>query len=92
MLDHPIQFLLSLVLLIGLLGWRIRARLVRTRSHRRLPAWRWLLQGLAELLALLILLLALADSTRFVGINICLDPWPGQTWCNHPGERDTAAD
>jgi hypothetical protein len=92
MLDHPVQFFLGLILLCGLLGWRIQARLVRRRLHLRLPAWRWFLQGLAEFLTFLILLVVVLDSTRFVGINFCLDLWADQTWCNHPAEGPNSPD
>ena len=92
MLDHPVQFFLSLVLLCGLLGWRIRARLLRRRLQLRFPAWRWFLQGLAEFLTLCILLLVMVDGTRFVGINFCVDLWAEHNWCNHPADGPTGAD
>ena len=89
MLDYPLQFLFGLGLL---LGWRIWAYVGRKRPGNRLPVWRRLLRGLVETLALVLLLMIIADGTRFVGINFCLDLWANQTWCNHPSDGPTGAD
>jgi hypothetical protein len=37
-------------------------------------------------LVIVLALLAALDATRFVSVNICLDLWDGQEWCNHESE------
>ena len=92
MLDHPLQFFIALGLLLGLLAWRIRARRARRTQGLTLPRWRKWLQGTLVGTTALVLLIVTVEATRFVGINFCLDLWPGQTWCNHPESDQPSAD
>jgi hypothetical protein len=89
MLDHPAQFLLGIGLILALLAWRLRARVIRKKSAARLPAWRVLGQGLLEIFAALVLIVITAEATRFVEINFCVELWEGSNWCNH-GVPDSA--
>jgi len=82
-LDHPLQFFIALGLLLPVLAWRTSARRARREQGLDLPGWRKWLQGTLVGLAALLLLVVSVEATRFVGINFCLDLWPGQTWCNH---------
>jgi len=92
MLDHPLQFLLALALLLGLLIWRFRARRAGKERAQTLSTWRKWIQATLLGLATLVLLIVAVEATRFVGISFCLDLWSDQNWCNHPGDSQTGTD
>jgi hypothetical protein len=83
LIDKPLQFLIA-----GLLA-AVAVRAMPRRRWRRSHRWpvlgrvAWVTgMGLVIVLALL----AALDATRFVSVNICLDLWDGQEWCNHESE------
>ena len=83
MLDHPLQFFISLGRLAGLVVWRIHAGRRRKEGNPGFTGWRrWLERILVSLVALALLIVAM-EATRFVGISFCLELWSDQTWCNH---------
>lgn len=94
MLDHPMQFLLTSLVIVGLVSFLWRTR----RSRLPSPPVGWRRFGRATgrfalwLVVLITLLLAI-DATRFMTADVCLEWSPGTEWCLHgePGRETESA-
>ncbi len=83
LIDKPLQFLVGVALIA--IAFRALPRRRWRRSHG-VPLSVRIAWVAALAVAMLIALLAVLDATRFATVNICLDLWEGQQWCNHEPE------
>ena len=80
LIDKPLQFLIAVLLAVGAIRAMPRRR---WRRRHRWPLWVRIAWVTGLVLLILMALLAVLDATRFASVNICLELWEGQEWCNH---------
>ena len=91
MIDHPLQFVVSLGLW-ALVGWRVWA-VRRGRGRERFQARHWSLRWLGRIgtgFVAIILLIATLDATTLMHANLCIEFEEGQAWCNHGVPEESA--
>jgi len=82
MIDHPLQFVLSVIIIVisVVFLWRTR----RSRLERPPTGWRRsgrTIARIALMLVVLIVLLIALDATRYMKADVCLELNPGSEWC-----------
>jgi len=92
MIDHPLQFVLSVIVIVVSVAYLWRTR--RSRLEKTPTGWRRAGRAMARMVLLLVILIVLLlalDATRYMTASICLELNAGTEWCLHD-EQDGATE